>query len=114
MLRTAGRGYIVRETLKTHTTDHFMPLGILLASLILAAIRVSFENMPMQEYLDLRDSSFLTLWSEKELFFGKCKGNRVLCVKTWVVSFVLMRAHSSVFNGHPVHISDIIFLCWSA
>ncbi len=45
MLRTAGRGYIVKKTLKTQTTDHFMPLGILLEKFILAAIRVSFENM---------------------------------------------------------------------
>ncbi len=65
MLRTAGRGYIVKQTLKTHTTDHVMPLGILLASFILAAIRISFENMFIKEYLDLQDSSLLTLWSEK-------------------------------------------------
>ncbi len=69
MLRTAGRGYIVKKTLKTHTTDHFMPLGILLASFILAAIRVSFENMSMKEYLDLQDSSLLALWSEKRIIF---------------------------------------------
>ncbi len=43
-----------------------MPLGILLASFILAAIRVSFENMSMNEYLDLQDSFLLTLWSEKK------------------------------------------------
>ncbi len=46
-----------------------MPLGILLASFILAAIRVSFENMSMKEYLDLQDSSLLTLWSEKKNVF---------------------------------------------
>ncbi len=76
-----------------------MTLGVLLVSLILATIRVSFENMSMKEYLDLQDSSPLTLWSEKyrkEISFGKCKGNRVLCVKTWVVSFVLMRAHNQI------------------
>ncbi len=73
-----------------------MPIGILLASFILAAIRVSFENMFMKEHLDLQDSSLLTLWSEKRISFGKCKGNRVLCVKTWVVSFVLMRAHNQI------------------
>ncbi len=66
-----------------------MPLGVLLVSLTLAAIRVSFENMSMKEYLDLQDSSLLTLRSEK-------KGNRVLCVKPWVVSFVLMRAHNQI------------------
>ncbi len=44
-----------------------MPLGILLASFILAAIRVSFENMSMKEYPDLQDSSLLTLWSEKRI-----------------------------------------------
>ncbi len=71
MLRTAGRGYIVKKTLKTHTADHFMPLGIQLASFILAAIRVSFENMSMKEYLDLQDSSLLTLWSEKRINFRK-------------------------------------------
>ncbi len=43
-----------------------MSLGILLASFILAAIRVSFENMPIKEYLDLQDSSLLTLWSKKK------------------------------------------------
>ncbi len=42
-----------------------MSLGILLASFILVAIRVSFENMPMKQHLDLRDSSLLTKWSEK-------------------------------------------------
>ncbi len=71
MLRTAGRGYIVKKTLKTHITDHFMPLGILLASFILAAIRVPFENMSMKEYLDQQDSSLLTLWSEKRIIFWK-------------------------------------------
>ncbi len=71
MLRTAGRGLIVKKILKTLTTDHFMPLGILLASFILAAIRVSFENMSMKEYLDLQDSSLLTLWSEKNIIFLK-------------------------------------------
>ncbi len=71
MLRTARRGYIVKKTLKTHTSDHFMPLGILLASFILAVIRVSFENMSMKEYLDLQDSSLLTLWSEKRIIFWK-------------------------------------------
>ncbi len=96
MLRTAGRGYIVKKTSKTHTTDHFMSLGILLVSFILAATRVSFENMSMEEYLDLQDSSLLTLWSEKRIIFGKRKGNRVLWVKTWVVSFVLMRAHNQI------------------
>ncbi len=55
--------------MKTHTTDLFMPLGILLASFILAAIRVSFENMSMKEYLDLQDSSLLTLCSEKKNYF---------------------------------------------
>ncbi len=89
-----------------------MPLGILLASFILAAIRVSFENMSTEERLDLQDSSFLTLWSKKNYFFGKCKGNRVLCVKTWVVPFVLMRAHNQIrFYGYPMYISDIIALC---
>ncbi len=44
-----------------------MPLGILLASFILAAIRVSFVNMSMKEYLDLQDNSVLTLWSEKRI-----------------------------------------------
>ncbi len=48
-----------------------MPLGILLASFILAAISVSFENMSMKEYLDLQDSSLLTLWSEKKNYFLK-------------------------------------------
>ncbi len=71
MPRTAGRGYIVKKTLKMHTTDHFMPLGILLASFILAAIRVSSENMSMKEYLDLQDSVLLTLWSEKRNTFWK-------------------------------------------
>ncbi len=46
-----------------------MPLGILLASFILAAIRVSFENMFMKKYLDLQDSSLLTLWSENKNYF---------------------------------------------
>ncbi len=88
-----------------------MPLGILLASFILAAIRVSFENMSIKEYIDLQDSSLLTLWSEKELFFGKFKGICVLCVKTWVVSFVPMRAHKpNRFYGYPMYISDIIFI----
>ncbi len=74
-----------------------MPAGIQLASFILAAIRVSFENLSMKENLDLQDNSLLTLWSEKkELILGKYKGNRVLCVKTWVVSFVLMRAHNQI------------------
>ncbi len=76
-----------------------MLLGIQLASFIPAAIRVSFENMSMKENLDLQDSSLFTLGSEKyrkALFFGKCKGNRVLCVKTWVVSFVLMRTHNQI------------------
>ncbi len=70
----------------------------------------------MKEYLDLQDSSLLTLWSEKKNYlFGKCKGNRVLCVKTWVVYFVLMRAHNQIrFYGYPMNISDIIFLCSSA
>ncbi len=36
-----------------------------------AAIRVSFENMSMKEYLDLQDSSLLTLWSEKRINFRK-------------------------------------------
>ncbi len=84
-----------------------MPLGILLASFILAAIRVSVENMSMKEYLDLQDSSLLTLWSEKKnYFFGKCKGNRVLCVKTWVVSFVLMRAHKQI---HFLWVPNVYF-----
>ncbi len=69
MLWTVGRGYIVKKTLKTHTNDHFMPLGVLHASFILAAIRVSFENMSMKEYLDLQDSSLLTLWSAKRIVF---------------------------------------------
>ncbi len=90
-----------------------MPLGVLLASFILAAIRVFYENISMKEYLDLQDSSLLTLWSEKKnYFFGKCKGYCVLCVKTWAVSFVLMRTHYQIrFYGY---ISDIIFLCSSA
>ncbi len=67
MLRATRRLYIVKKTLKTHTTDHFMPLGILLASFILAAIRVSFENMSMGECLDLKDSSLLTLWSDENI-----------------------------------------------
>ncbi len=46
-----------------------MPLGILVASFILAAIRVSGENMSMKENLDLQDSSLLTLWSEKRIIF---------------------------------------------
>ncbi len=46
-----------------------MPLGILLASFILAAIRVSFEYMSMKEYLDLQDSFLLILWSEKKNYF---------------------------------------------
>ncbi len=46
-----------------------MLLGILLASFILAAIRVSFENMSMKEYLDLPDSSLLTMWREKKNYF---------------------------------------------
>ncbi len=46
-----------------------MLLGILPASFILAAIRVSFENMSMKEYPDLQDSSLLTLWSEKQNYF---------------------------------------------
>ncbi len=46
-----------------------MPLGLLLASFMLAAIRVSFEEMSMKEYLDLQDSSLLTLWSEKKNYF---------------------------------------------
>ncbi len=71
MLRTAGRGKIAKKTLKTHTTDHFMPLGILLASFILAAVRVSYENMSIKQYLDLQDSSLLTLWSEKRINFRK-------------------------------------------
>ncbi len=71
MLRTTGRGYIVKKTLKTHTTDHFMPIGILLASFILAAIHVSSKNMFMKEYLDLQDSSLLILWSEKRIIFWK-------------------------------------------
>ncbi len=71
MLRIVGRGQIVKKTLKTHTTDHFVPLGILLASFILAAMRVSFENMSAKEYLDLQDSSLLTLWSEKRIIFRK-------------------------------------------
>ncbi len=71
MLRTAGRGYIVKKTLKTHTSDHFMPLGILLASFILAANCISFDNMSMKEYLDLQDSFLLTLWSEKRINFRK-------------------------------------------
>ncbi len=57
-----------QKLVKTHTTDHFMRLGILLASFILAAILVSFEIMSMKEYLDLQDSSLLTLWSEKRIF----------------------------------------------
>ncbi len=40
-------------------------------SFILAAIRVSFENMSMKEYLDLQDSSLFTLWSEKRIIFWK-------------------------------------------
>ncbi len=64
-----------------------MSLGILLVSFILAAIYLSFENMSIKEYLDLQDSSLLTLWSEKGFFFEKCKGNRVLFVKTWVFFF---------------------------
>ncbi len=63
--------HTIRETLKTHIADHFMPLGILLASFILAAIRVSCENMSMKEYLDLQDSALLTLWSEKRIIFWK-------------------------------------------
>ncbi len=46
-----------------------MPLGVLLDSFIPAAIGVSFENMSMKEYLDLQDSSLLTLWSEKRIIF---------------------------------------------
>ncbi len=35
--------------------------------------------------------------------------------KTWVVSFVLMRAHNQIsFYGYPMYISDIISLCSSA
>ncbi len=71
MLRTAGRGFIVKKILKTYTTDHFMPLGILLASYILAAIRVSFENISMKDYLDLQDSSLRTLLNEKRIIFWK-------------------------------------------
>ncbi len=70
-----------KTTLKTHTIQHCIPLGMLLASFILAAIRVSFEKMSMKEYPDLQDSSLRTLWSEKRIIFGKCTGYRVLCVK---------------------------------
>ncbi len=69
MLRTAGRGSIVKKTLKTHTTDHFMSLGILLASFILAAIRVSIENMSMKEYLDLQDSFPAHIVERKKNYF---------------------------------------------
>ncbi len=48
MPRTAGRGKIVRKTLKTHITHHFMPLVVLLASFILTTIHVSFEKMSMK------------------------------------------------------------------
>ncbi len=61
MLRTAGRGNIVKTILKTHTTDHFMPLGILIASFILAAIRVSFEKMSMKEHPDLDNFETVSL-----------------------------------------------------
>ncbi len=37
LLRTAGRGYIVKKALKTHSTQHFMPLGVLFAWFILNA-----------------------------------------------------------------------------
>ncbi len=30
---------------------------------------------------------------KKGFICGNCRENRVLCVKTWVISFVLMRAH---------------------
>ncbi len=63
MLRTAGRGSIVKKTLKTHTTDHFMSLGIL------AAIRVSIENMSMKEYLDLQDSFPAHIVERKKNYF---------------------------------------------
>ncbi len=46
--RTVGRGKIVRKTLKTHITHHFMPLGLLLASFILTTIHVSLEEMSMK------------------------------------------------------------------
>ncbi len=53
--------------------------------------------------------------AKKELILGKCKDNRALCVKTWVVSFVLMRAHNQIlYYGCPMYVSDIIFLCSSA
>ncbi len=52
---------------------------------------------------------------QKETFiWGKCWVNRVLCVKTWVVSFVLMSAHKQVhFWGYWMYISDMNFL-WSS
>ncbi len=51
----------------------------------------------------------------KALICQKCRVNHVLCVKTWVVPFVLMRAHKRIhFGGYLMYISDINFLRSSA
>ncbi len=46
--RTAGCGCIVRKTLKTHNTHHFIALGVILASYILTPICVSFVKKSMK------------------------------------------------------------------
>ncbi len=43
-----------------------------------------------------------------------CKVNRFICLKTWFVSFVLMRAHKQIlFLGYSMYISGMDFLCSS-
>ncbi len=49
-----------------------------------------------------------------DYYWGKCRVNRVLYGKMWVVSFVLMRAHKQIRFGYLMYIPDINFLGYLA
>ncbi len=84
MPRAAGRGKIVRKTLKMHITHHFMPLGVPLVSFILTTIHVSFKKCQWNSSR-LCGTVFCSHCSAKKVFNCKiCKVNRILCVKNVV------------------------------
>ncbi len=114
MHRTAGRGKIVRKTLKTHISHHFMPLGVLLSSFILITIHVLLRKCQWNS-IQICGTVFCSHCGEKKAFNCRiCKVNRVLCVKTWFVSFVLMSAHKQIhFLRYSMYISDMNFLFFS-
>ncbi len=113
--RTAGRGKSVRKTLKTHIIQHFMPLGVVIASFILTTTHVSFEKMSMKWYPDLRHSSLLKLWFEKRINLGKMWGKLCFFIeKRGLFLLCWWGPQTDPLFEYSMHISDMNFLCLSA